>query len=298
MKNVTIAIVLFLCSLFLVSICYAQSTDDNAWTQPPAWTGQRPSTVGRIPNVKECAAGTEPTGWNTEVSSLIGYRVWNGLDFYVGQITDLVIDQTNGRIALLLLSDVPGFGAKLVAIPYGSLTKTAEGILEMAFPSRMGPYSLDAVPNAYVNAMAPGVVPSTIDADWVALVYQNYGQVPYWTEAPQAMDLYRSSKVIGADVRSPNGEVEAKIDDLTVNTSDGHIVLVSLSDVAGGGDNLVAVPFSLLTRTEENVFALNITGAKLAEAPSFKESDMENPVYSANVYKLFGQTPCWTEGTN
>lgn len=53
----------------------------------------------------------ETTGWDTfEASWWIGHEVSSPVNGYLGRISDLVMDQVNGRVALVILSDVPGLG--------------------------------------------------------------------------------------------------------------------------------------------------------------------------------------------
>src|SRR5512137_1366072 len=69
-----------------------------------------------------------PTSWTPlEASYLIGHRLYDYGSRDLGTIDDLVIDQTHGRVALVILSEVPGFGAQRVAIPYSLLTRTGDG---------------------------------------------------------------------------------------------------------------------------------------------------------------------------
>lgn len=237
----------------------------------------------------------QTTSWDLfEASWLVGHEVMSPEGLPFGQISNLMIDRSNGRIALVVLSDVPGFGAKSVTIPFGSLIRTGQDAFQISFPYTAVSYYETA---EYDREMGMGVVPSTIDSNWVASVYRNYGLTPYWEEkgAQPLMELYKSNILIGAEVRPLEGEERARVDDLVIN-SDGSIVFLSLRNVAGRGDSLVAVPFSTLSRSEENTFALNIAGEKLAAAPIFNErEDISNREYAAGVYRFFGVQPCWIE---
>jgi hypothetical protein len=102
---------------------------------------------------------------------------------------------------------------------------------------------------------------------------------------------------MGARVQTLQGEEVARVNDLVIDSSGGHITFAVLFDVEGRGDHLVAVPYGALSRHGENVFALSATRDQLASAPSFDEdADMNNLAYAADVYRYFGQQPYWTEG--
>jgi sporulation protein YlmC with PRC-barrel domain len=72
-------------------------------------------------------------------------------------------------------------------------------------------------------------------------------------------EFYESTKLMGAEVQTPKDEEVAQVNDLVINSSDGHLAFLVLSNVAGRGDDLVAVPFSAFSRRGENVFVLNAT---------------------------------------
>jgi sporulation protein YlmC with PRC-barrel domain len=218
----------------------------------------------------------------------------------MGQISDVLIDQRNDRIALVVLSDVPGIGGRILAIPYGSLVRTGEHTFEFNFGERASvtgsEYDVD--PFAYTLAMPPK------GSEWhgipVENIYRHYGQPPYWTEAgmhPLApMDLYRGSQLIGAEVQGPYGEGAGKVDDFVIDSSNGRIAFVGLSNVEGHGDAMVAVPFSALSRTEDQAFALDIGRDQLAAAPSFHDyAEVGNRSWAESSYRFFGIQPYWTE---
>jgi sporulation protein YlmC with PRC-barrel domain len=123
--------------------------------------------------------------------------------------------------------------------------------------------------------------------------------VPYWTEkgerAPSARDFYQTTHLIGSRVRSPKGKVEARVSDLVINASNGHIPLLVLSDVRGRNNKLVAVPFDSLRKTGKHPYTLNIMGDKLASAPAFYSWDLHKRGYVQQVDRFFGLRPSWTE---
>jgi sporulation protein YlmC with PRC-barrel domain len=242
-----------------------------------------------------------------EAGWLIGQRVNGRASDYIGQISNLVIDQANDRVALVILSHVPGFGADQVAIPYGCLERNDTHTFTLRFPLMETAYVNNREdPDLYLLRQYPSDsplyrIPQPINPNWVAEVYRTYGLgEPYWTEkgerAPSATDFYRSTQLMGTRVQATEGKVKARISDLMIDSFSGHVTLLALSDVKGGGDNLVAVPFDVLNRTGRGTFTLNITGNQLASAPSFHKSDMNKRGYAKNVYKFFGLRPLWTEG--
>ena len=241
-----------------------------------------------------------------EASWLIGQTVNGRSGDYIGQISNLVIDRANDRVALVVLSNVPGFGADKVAIPYDCLERTDTHTFTVRFPiMSIASVNNREDPDLYLLRQYPTdsplySIPRPIDPNWVAEVYRTYGLgVPYWTEkgerAPSAGDFYQTTHLIGSRVESPKGKIEARVSDLVINSSNGQILLLVLSDVKGSNDNLVAVPFDALRRTGKHPYALNITGDKLASAPAFYRSDLHKRGYVQQVDRFFGLRPSWTE---
>ena len=165
-----------------------------------------------------------------EATWLIGQTVNGRAGDYIGQISNLVIDQDNDRIALVVLSNVPGFGADQVAIPYGCLERSDSHTFTVRFPI-MATASVNnrEDPDLYLLRQYPTDsplygIPRPIDPNWVAEIYRTYGLgVPYWTEkgetAPSTRDFYRTTQLIGSRVQSTEGKVEARISDLIINSS-------------------------------------------------------------------------------
>jgi sporulation protein YlmC with PRC-barrel domain len=242
-----------------------------------------------------------------EATWLIGQTVNGRAGDYIGQISNLIIDQANDRVALIVLSNVPGLGADHVAIPYECLERMDHHSFTFRFPIMETAYvNTREDPDLYFLRQYPMDsplyrIPQPINPNWVAEVYRSYGLVtPYWTEkgetAPSTGEFYQCTQLIGNRVKTTEGKVAARISDLIFDSFDGRITLLALSDVKGRGDNLVAVPFDTLNITDRGTFTLNFIGDQLASAPSFHQSDINKPGFAKNVYRFFGLRPLWTEG--
>jgi sporulation protein YlmC with PRC-barrel domain len=240
---------------------------------------------------------------------MIGQPVNGRAGNYIGQISNLVIDQDNNRIALIVLSNVPGFGADRVAIPYRCLERSNNHTFTLRFPIMATAYVNNREdPDLYLLRQYPPDspiyrIPQPIDPNWIAEVYRTYGLVPpYWTEkgerAPTATDFYEGTQLIGTRVQATQGKINARISDLMIDSSNGGVTLLALSNVKGRGNSLVAVPFDVLKRTGKDTFSLTITGDELVSAPSFHRRDMNNLGYAERVYRVFGLHPDWTKGAD
>jgi sporulation protein YlmC with PRC-barrel domain len=249
----------------------------------------------------------QPMGWDTyEASGLVGHRVTTKEGGDLGQISSLVIDKTNGRIALVILSDVPGLGDERLAIPYSSIVRIGQETFEFS-PGDMEIGVASGFSDPYIEAVTqyPSYsefygLPSVMDVAWLTDIYRHYGQVPYWTEngeqSPMALELYESTRLMGAEVQLPDEEAAGQINDFVIDSSDGRIAFLVLYNVPGRETSLIAVPFSALSTRGENGFVLNTTREQLAIASGFDEfADLNSLRWAGDVYRYFGQQPYWTE---
>lgn len=290
-RKIVVALGSFFCLVLFGSSAFSQSLSE---LYPPIPVG----------------TSFQATGWNRyEASWLIGHRVTTPAGTTLGQISSLVIDKANGRIALVVLSDVPNIGAEVLAIPYSSMTKVGPttwgfnpGSMEIGLAASAGYED----PYVYALTYYPSWsefydLPSVMDADWLSEIYRHYGQHPYWTDKgaqpPTAMELFETDKLMGAEVQLPDGSAAGRINDFVIDSSDGRIAFLVLSDVSGRPTTLVAVPFGILSARGGGVFVLNTTRDQLALARGFDEpNDLKSPRWAGDVYRYFGQQPYWTEG--
>ncbi len=260
----------------------------------------------------------QPKGWSTfEAGWLIGHKVYSPLGGDLGQVADLVIDRSDGHIALVILSDVPGFEDRYAAAPFNCLVRTGENIFYVSFGDRevpiaagyQDPYAYEL--ERYASTVGLNHIPSAIDPLWADSLYRFYGQTPYWTEgsmphsdlmvyrATERTDLFfgetQTPGLIGARIQSSDGNAMARIDDLVIDPKDGRVALVVLFEVAGRGDAMVAVPFGELSMSG-NAFVFNTAGDRLASAPDFRTTDLDNQRKVEDVYIFFGLQPYWTTG--
>lgn len=223
-------------------------------------------------------------GWDTlGASSMIGAQLLTKEGDYLGQISELVVDSGSGHISEVILSDVPGRGGELVAVPFAALSHTGDGVFVFNKPeeyfvghfmSEGGPYFEE--PFSY----------------WVLTryLYRNLYSVQ-----PLPMEGFRLTRIIGAPVQTSKGEEVARVNDFVIDFSSDRVVYSVLSDVGGGEGRMVAVPFGELSKSGRNTFTLQTTKEKLVDSPSFRMADMTDHRYAENVYKYYGVQPYWEE---
>jgi sporulation protein YlmC with PRC-barrel domain len=216
------------------------------------------------------------TNWDTfKASDLIGMQLYTGGMDVLGQISDVVIDPGTKRIARIILSDVPGLGGESVALPFDSVVRIGNNLFAYSAPGKE-PYRYGDKPLWSVGLYW------LADLDYVLSYVQ-----PIPAEAKESIQL------MGTRVETSQGEDVAWINDLVVDSENGHIVYVVLSDVAGMADKQVAVPFDGMLELRENVFALNTTKDRLLAAPAFNWEDATDRKYAEDIYRYYGLQPYW-----
>jgi len=93
-----------------------------------------------------------------------------------------------------------------------------------------------------------------------------------------AARTFRTSKLIGMNVRNMQGEELGTINDLVIDVKTGKVAYAAMSvgGVLGIGDSLHAVPFSELKfdhGQDEMFFVLDMKKEKIAASPGFNQND-------------------------
>jgi sporulation protein YlmC with PRC-barrel domain len=106
--------------------------------------------------------------------TLIGMDVENSQGEEIGEIADLAIDLSNGRVAYVVVGygGWLGLGEKQAAVPWQSLKADAA---ERQFTLNVTTDQLKTLPS-----FAREEWPQTLDRQWLAQVYSRYGEKPYW----------------------------------------------------------------------------------------------------------------------
>jgi len=114
------------------------------------------------------------------------------------------------------------------------------------------------------------------------------------------MMVNRCSKLIGATVRNPHGDILGKIDDLVVNLDNGRVAYCALK-VKGEGfgkAKFLAVPLAALQPSVDGLYVvLNADKDKVAQAKGFDANNwppLNNPAWGAQPFwapKADGYSP-------
>jgi sporulation protein YlmC with PRC-barrel domain len=203
--------------------------------------------------------------WDTfKATDLLGVSLETPLHEYIGYIDDLVINPSTGRIDSLLVKNIQGLGAEVIAIPFTDISRWGQTLFVYNTPEDRNRFS--------------GEIP-----------YQAYHleQLP-----PMHEGSYRLGTLQGASVENKEGDHIAYVNDFIINT-DGHVVYVVLSDVGGMESKMVAVPLGIISRKEEHLFTLHTSKEMLFAASAFNWSDVTDRKYAADIQRYYGLQPYW-----
>lgn len=116
-----------------------------------------------------------------------------------------------------------------------------------------------------------------------------------------ARKIDRASKIIGMDVKNPQGENLGDIKDIAIDETTGRIAYAVLG--AGGtlgiGEKYFAIPWKALSMSQSgDNFVINVDKDRLKKAPGFDKNnwpDFANQQWGTEVHRYYGVAPYWQE---
>ncbi len=117
---------------------------------------------------------TQQTRKMLSADSIAGSAVWNTTGENLGELKDLMIDITTGRIGYAVLSfgGILGIGDKLFAIPWPAFSISQE---EKVFYLNVAKEKLEQAPGFDKDNW-----PDMTDYTWGTAIHGYYGYDPYW----------------------------------------------------------------------------------------------------------------------
>ena len=120
------------------------------------------------------------------------------------------------------------------------------------------------------------------------------------TESADWQQTRRASKVIGQNVKSPDGKSLGEVKDLVIDPR-GRIAYAVLSygGFMGLGNKLFAIPWSAFAwNRDKEYYVLSVDKDTLKRAPGFDKQrwpDMANSKWHEDIYKYYNQKPYWND---
>lgn len=206
-------------------------------------------------------------------SVLMGKDVRNAQNEDLGDIKDLVIDVTNGRVRYVVLSfgGFLGLGDKLFAYPVRAFKPAADRD-ELVL-------TVDKQRLKDAPGFAGSAYPDWNTPDYRTQVDRYFGS----TMAPPAganPRLVRASELLGKDVNGPDGKDLGEIEDIVINMNDGDVryAVLEFDQSWSLRDKLFAFPLKAFggRDTWKEDLVLNVTKDTLNKTPGFDKSNWPN----------------------
>jgi PRC-barrel domain len=124
-------------------------------------------------------------------------------------------------------------------------------------------------------------------------------QAPPPASAPPEATLLRGQFLFTYRVKSPQGEVLGKIEEIMIDMELGRVAyaILSFGGFLGLGNKWVPVPWDALALpSDEKSLVLNIEKEKLQKAPNFEPAtlpDLANRQWGAVIHAYYGYPPYW-----
>jgi sporulation protein YlmC with PRC-barrel domain len=213
-------------------------------------------------------------------ADIIGLPVRNKGGEDLGKIEDFVVDMKTGevRYAALSFGGFAGFGSKLFAVPFGSMT------FMLGEPNRANSRHFVFDVTKEQLDRAPGFEssswPNVADPKWGEGIDKHYNverqHIATTGEGAKVKfeTVFRASKIKGMDVRNDKNENLGSVNELVIDIAKGHVKYVALSYGSWftGDHKLFAVPLSALTLNHadnKTFFTANVSQESLKNAPGF-----------------------------
>ena len=242
-------------------------------------------------------------------------NVVNRQDETLGDIENLLIDRDATRVTHVVVGKggILGFGEDQVAIPFEVLDFNEENaVLDMDAEAFKNAPKLekDTWKKQYDE---PGFRERVrrfygMDDDAATARRRSTTETDRSVNGPRGSGTtdgqfspVAASDVLGKNVKNEEGKSLGEIDDLMIETDNGHIVYAALQfgGFAGVGDKLFAVPFQHLRPLDKDrPFVIDVDKERLENAPGFDQDawPTENrPEWIAGVYTFYGEAPTWQD---
>ncbi len=222
----------------------AGGADGSRGTASPAITSP---TGGAASGAAPSAAATHELK-AVRLSKLEGVNIYDSNSKKIGEVEDLVLDPSSGRIlhALISIGGVMGVGDKQYMVPTKQL-KVFSRSAEDGVPMKV---ELGAAPESLTSAK------------------------PLDKDSPYVL----GTKLIGSDINDSSGKDAGEIEDLIVDLQAGEarIALVEFEKDWSVGDKLVAFPMTDLRRDKDGKkLALDVSKETVAQKPSIEKSRLD-----------------------
>lgn len=272
-KSSYLTLVPALALAFAVTAQAAGDADKRAATASPAASPPANTSM-------KAPAARAGTGHEMRMSELVGKNVINAKGEDLGEIKDLVVDTTSGKVqyAVLSFGGFLGLGNKLFAYPLAKFEHTTErGKLVLNVDKE----KMKSAPG-FDDKSWPNFTTATYRGD----VDKFYGTKP----AQPNVRFARATQILKGDVKDRTNNDIGDIEDMVVSLPTGQVryVVLEFDRAWNPNDKLVAMPLKALKSEDKDGTDLVYQADRetLQRAPSFEKNrwpDLAEGKFSADV---------------
>jgi sporulation protein YlmC with PRC-barrel domain len=242
-------------------------------------------------------------------SSAIGTNVYGSDGEKIGDVNDIVISRTDGRIVYALVGrgGVLGVGEKVVPVPYSALGWDTN---KKAFTLPISKERMKEAPT-----LDRGEWVSLADSSKSESVYRFFNvqrdianaddqayRTSFHSNLPaDQKPLLRVSEIKGKKLMADDGRDLGRVEEIVYDASSGRVAfaVVTFGGALGLGEDKVAVPWTLLdVNRDGRLVAVGLDKEKVRSAPRLTSRDwqeLRDPAFASRVYSHYGQHAAWLD---
>jgi len=253
-------------------------------------------------------------------SKVIGAKLVNTSNEKIGEIEDLVLDPTSGRIDFAVVSLEKRGADQWYAVPFQSLAMAAHDGLkdgDRADAKKMSDMMDDPeftleLDTAKIES-APGFAkdkwPDLSAPAWRSDLDRHYGRSSQVSgDVINSRRAVRASKILDQDIYTMSDEKVGDIEELGIDARNGRVsyLVVSTGGFLGIGDKLHALPWEAAkpqpgANKDSDKLVVDLNKDRLTKSPEFKKDDwnrMSETAYLNELYTYYGVRPYWTNAVD
>ncbi len=277
---------------------------------------QEPRAQGDKPMPRTTPASAPMKGGMAchKASDVIGTNIMNAQNDTVGEVEDLIIDPTSGRIDYAVISlDVKGAKDQWYAVPFSTLAMRMPNGEKGDMKKDRGEFTLNV--DAAKMESAPGFSkdkwPDVNAPAWRTDVEKYYGSTKRMSDSSTSGDAkgqvraIRASKLLDQNLVTTSNDKIGDIEELALDPQNARVsyVVVSSGGFLGMGDKMHAIPWAAVRASPgtgkdapENL-VVDVTKERLQKSPEFKKDEwarMSEPMWMNELYTYYGVSPYWS----
>lgn len=214
----------------------------------------------------------------------------------IGEVDDLLIDTSDGRIVYALIGKggVMGIGEDSHIVPWESVRVESKD---------MKAIGCCTLTEAQIESAPVYRKTDVLTPDMEAKIRQNVGLKEAGAPRTAGAGLVAASQVKGADVRGADNTELGEIEDLVIAPKEGAVayMIFAAGGVLGMGEKHYALPWStskvMIDKEQKLVITAPLDKERLAKAPEFDKKDwkkMSSMPWMKDMYGFWGVEPYWS----